>query len=106
MKEITIEGYYRLGKSYYGGMIWLSSDKYPHDFNDLIAGLVCRDIREKTGIKCDELHELTSVLKSYDGRDLAGRPGLTEKILKVRIEIKIDAQLVENRIISEEVEVR
>lgn len=95
-----MEGYYRLGKSYCGSKIWLSSDKYPYDFNDLIAELVCRDIREKTGIKCDKLHELTSILKSFDGRDLAGRPGLTEKILKVKIEIKVDAQLMKNKIVS------
>mgnify|MGYP007013800016 CR=1 FL=1 len=101
-----MEGYYRLGKSYYGSKIWLSSDKYPYDFNDLIAELVCRDIREKTGIKCDKLHELTSILKSLNGIDLAGRPGLTEKILKVKIEIRIDAQLVENKIVSEEVETK
>jgi len=97
VKEKVIEGYYRLGLGYSCWPPWLTSRRYPTAFSTIIAKLVVEDVKEKAPeLTMEQIHRLTCGIIDLSATDLTGEQGLTRKVLKVRLRIQVEAELVDN----------
>lgn len=94
MRESKVyEGYGRLGKDWTNGRVFFGEAPAMFAFGRMIM----RALGEKDSQK---VHDLTTGVIQFDARSITGDFYLTEKCIRYRIEISVEAELVDDKVKS------